>query len=33
MALLDKHIVFCMDSIRDKKERSMLEKELKEGGR
>ena len=28
MALLDKHIVFCLDSIRDKKERSMLEKEL-----
>ena len=24
MALMDKHIVFCMDSIRDKKERAML---------
>ena len=33
MALMDKHIVFCMDSIRDKKERAMLENEMKEGGR
>jgi len=33
MALMDKHIVFCMDSIRDKKERAVLQKELKEGGR
>ena len=30
MAMLDKHVIFCLDSIHDPKERAMVLKELKE---
>ena len=30
MAMLDKHVIFCLDSIHDPKERAMVLSELKE---